>query len=418
MSTALDKNNRQEQKSTRHYAVVVLGAGPYGLAVSAHLHGHGVNVATFGKAAYFWQNHMPTGMLLRSYWWASNLSDPKGTYSITRYFQMKGVEPPDPLPIETFIDYALWFQKNAVPNVDETYIKVIERTDDSSYRITLEDGRVVTSSAVVLAPGLQYYQYIPEFYAHLPQSLLSHTNEYKDLAGFTGKRVAMIGGGQAALECSALLNEQGAQVTVVVRRQLNWLSKADGGTSFASAIHAVRAPQAGMGDGWSNVILEKLPYLLHSTVKPWKNYVLGKMHGPAGSEWLMPRILGKVQVKEHANVVKAEAINDDTAVRLTLSTGEVLEVEHVILGTGFRPEVKSLPMLSQDIKDALRTYRGSPVLSSWFESSVPGMYFIGFSAARGFGPLYRFVIGSAAAARRTAAAAVRYAASVKSGAHS
>jgi thioredoxin reductase len=331
---------------------------------------------------------------------------------------MEGVEPPDPLPLETFIDYALWFQKNAAPNVDETYIKVIERTDDSSYRITLEDGRVVTSSAVVLAPGLQYYQYIPEFYAHLPHSLLSHTNEYKDLTGFAGKHVAMIGGGQAALECSALLNEQGAQVTVVVRRQLNWLSKGAVGTPFTSAIHAVRAPQAGMGDGWSNVILEKLPYLLHSTVKPWKNYVLGKMHGPAGSEWLKPRILGKVQVKEHANVVKVEAINDDTAVRLTLSTGEVLEVEHVILGTGFRPEVKSLPMLSQNIKDALRTYRGSPVLSSWFESSVPGMYFIGFSAARGFGPLYRFVIGSAAAARRTAAAAVRYAASVKSGARS
>jgi Predicted flavoprotein involved in K+ transport len=403
VNIALNQDKVQEQKPVAHYDVIVLGAGPYGLSVAAHLSGRGLTVAIFGKPLSFWQHHMPQGMLLRSYWWATSLSDPQGIYTIGRYFQLKGITPPEPLPIELFIDYALWFQKNAVPNVDETYIQLIERWNDS-YRVTLADGRVVTGSTVVMAPGLHYYQYIPELYVHLPHALVSHTGDYAELSCFKDQRVVIIGGGQAALESAALLHEQGAAVSVLVRHQLRWLAKADTRTAFMSIIHAIRAPQAGMGEGWLNVLLEKFPYLLQRTGRPWKNYVLGKMHGPAGSGWLLPRLIGKVHVQEDTGVVKAEAINAGTAVRLTLSDGTYLDVDHVLLGTGFRPYVKGLPMLSQDIKDALRTYRGSPLLNNWFESNVPGLYFVGFSSARSFGPFYRFVIGAESAAKRVSAA--------------
>src|SRR5689334_6173865 len=111
--------------STKRYDVVIVGAGPYGLSIAAHLQAYGVKVAIFGKPLQLWREHMPRGMLLRSYWWASSLSDPARHHRIEDYLQEIGQPGIDPLPMETFTAYALWFQKHVVPHVDETYVSGI-----------------------------------------------------------------------------------------------------------------------------------------------------------------------------------------------------------------------------------------------------------------------------------------------------
>ncbi|GAC1362560.1 MAG: NAD(P)/FAD-dependent oxidoreductase [Ktedonobacteraceae bacterium] len=408
MSIALNEKNAQEIAPSAKYDVIVMGAGPYGLSISAHLLGKGLKVATFGKPNYFWSHNMPKGMLLRSFWWATSLSDPEEKYPFARYLKENGIAPIDPLPGATFVDYSLWFQKHTVPNLDETYVANIARKDDH-YVATLEDGRVVESKTVVVAPGLYYYTYSPEEYAHMPASLVSHSSEHSDLSKFSGQKIAVIGRGQAALESAALLNESGADVQVITRNSLRWVRISN--EKIPAWIRAIRAPQAGMGNGWMNFLLEKFPYVLHSVPRSRKDTMFDTTHGPAGSNWLKPRILGKVTVKEHVNVEKVEAVNDKA--RLTLSNGEVLDYDHVLLGTGYRTDVKSLPMLDQDLKDALQSYRGSPVLNSWFESNVPGLYFAGYTSGRSFGPFYRFVVGTDAAARRIAAALSKQLAGVR-----
>jgi hypothetical protein len=50
------------------------------------------------------------------------------------------------------------------------------------------------------------------------------------------------------------------------------------------------------------------------------------------------------------------------------------------------------------------------VLSHRFESSVPGLYFLGLSASVSFGPLMRFMHGDEFAARRVTERLVRCAA--------
>ena len=399
MSLSLNAKKNQESTPSAQYDVVVLGAGPYGLSVSAHLLGQGLKVATFGKINYFWRNHMPDGMLLRSYWWASSLSDPEGKYAIARYYEDKGIEPVDPMPRETFIDYVSWFQQHAVPNVDETYISSITRLDNK-YRVTLEDGREIISKAVVIAPGLHYYINSPEEYAHLPKSLVSHSSDHADLQLLQGKKIAIIGGGQSALETAALLNEQGTAVEVICRRALRWVPI--GNPKFPEWVRRMRAPKAGMGDGWMNFFQDKYPYFLHNVSRERRDNMVDHTHGPAGSHWLKPRILGKVTVHENTQVVKVEEVNGQA--KLTYANGKEALFDHIILCTGYRPDVKALPMLDQEIKDSLQSHRGSPVLSNRFETSVPGLYFVGFSSARSFGPYYRFVVGAEAAARRASAA--------------
>ena len=403
MSVSLGIQERQDSQPTSRYDVVVLGAGPYGLSATAHLQAQGLKVAIFGKPIHYWRANMPEGMRLRSYWWASNLSDPEKKYSFEQYYKAKGLEPSDNVPIEVFIDYGLWFQEHAVPEIDETYITNIERKD-GQFVVTLEDGRVVQSKAVVMAPGLHYYLHIPDEFAQMPSTLVTHSAEHHTLDQFMEKKVAVVGRGQAALETAALLYEKGAkEVHLIARHPLRWVPLAN--QKVPVLLQNLRAPQAGMGSGWLNLLLEKYPYLLQRLPMSTRDYVLETRHGPAGSPWLKSRLLGKVALHENEPVKKVEEI--DGRVQLTLTSGKELLVDHVILGTGYRTDVKRLEMLEPSLRYAIKTYKGSPVLNNQFESSVPGLYFIGFSAARCFGPFYRFVVGAGAAAKRVADAISR-----------
>src|SRR5216117_3423932 len=118
-----------------------------------------------------------------------------------------------PLPIETFIDYGLWFQQRVVPDVDETYVASIER-QDARFLITLEDGREVESQAVVMAIGLYHYVNRPEQFHGLPAGLVSHSSDHRDFRGFKGRDVVVIGRGQSAIEFAALLHAAGAGLWV------------------------------------------------------------------------------------------------------------------------------------------------------------------------------------------------------------
>lgn len=399
MSVSLDLQSPRDTVSSARYDVVVVGAGPYGLSTAAHLLAQGLKVAVFGKPIQFWREHMPEGMLLRSFWWATSLSDPAGKYTMKQYFQEKGLEAKDPLPVEIFIDYALWFQQKVVPNVDETYVAKIERLGEQ-FQVTLEDGRSLLSKAVVLAPGLHYYIYYPPEFKDLPTSLVSHSAEHKCFNAFVGKHVVVIGGGQGALETAALLREKGIQVEVITRRPLHWVPI--GNPKIPAWIRELRAPTAGMGNGWLNFLLEKFPYALQRFPRNTVDHIMDTRHGPAGAHWLRSRILQKVTVYEQTKIRSIEDV--DGKARLSLSNGATLDVDHVILGTGYRPNVRGLPMLSDALKQEVKSYIGSPILNNWFESSVPGLYFVGYSAARCFGPFYRFVVGADAAARRVAKA--------------
>ncbi len=404
MSVSLDIQKREGSVPTAHYDVVVMGAGPYGLAAAAHLQGRGLKVGIFGKPLKLWRENMPQGMLLRSYWWATNISDPRKKYDLEQYFKAEGQQPSDPFRAETFIDYGLWFQKHAVPDVDETYVDVIERKGQE-YELRLVDGRVVKSQAVVMAPGLAYYVYRAPEFDHLPVELVSHTSDHYTFEGFSGKHIAVIGGGQSAIETAALAHESGAFVDLITRSPIHWLS----GDSLKnrSLIKRIKSPKAGIAPGWVNWGFEHLPYAFQRLPRDKKDRLLrgrGRF-GPAGAAWLKDRILGKVTLHESQPAQEIKEVEGE--VELTLPNGETLRVDHVILGTGFLMDIKRLPMLHPSLMESIETYQGAPVLNNRFETNIPGLYFIGFTSVSSCGPLFRFVVGTDAAARRVAGAVAR-----------
>jgi thioredoxin reductase len=119
-----------------------------------------------------------------------------------------------------------------------------------------------------------------------------------------------------------------------------------------------------------------------------------------GAAWLKPRVEGRVLLHELQRVEEVKEVGDGAM--LTLSNNKKLKADHIILGTGYRIDINKLPMLHPQLLSQIQTYQSAPVLNNRLESSVPGLYFVGFSAVSSCGPLYRFVVGSKAAAQRVA----------------
>jgi hypothetical protein len=116
---------------------------------------------------------------------------------------------------------------------------------------------------------------------------------------------------------------------------------------------------------------------------------------PAAADWLQPRLNG-VTLSAGRTIVTAE--QNEHGCALVLDDGATREVDHVLLATGFRVDLRRLPLL-EDVVDQVRLADGSPVLREGYESSVPGLHFVGASATYSFGPLMRFVAGTGYAAR-------------------
>ncbi len=389
----------RQSTSVSEYDAVVVGAGPYGLSTAAHLGGRGLTVAVFGKTLELWRNHMPKGMFLRSHGWATNLSDPGKLYGFERFLKESTYEKCYPVPIETFIEYALWFKKRAVPNVDETYVSSIERQRDR-FLLTLEDGRKVQSAAVVMATGLYCYAYRPEQYHYLSADLISHSCDHNDVSRFKGKQIVVIGGGQSAIEYAALLHEAGATAHVVSRRPVFWL--APDRMNERTILERILAPNASIAPGWQNWTLEYMPYLFYRVRQHRKDRWIRSHYQAAASDWLRERVIGKVILHEGHAVVKVEAVNGKADV--IISDGEKVRADHVILATGYKVDINKLTMIRPSLLAEIKTDITVPILNGWFESSVPGLYFVGSTSLRAFGPLYRFVAGCTAAAQRVASA--------------
>jgi FAD-dependent urate hydroxylase len=385
------------------FDVAVIGAGPYGLATAAHLGVRGVTTQVFGRPMSSWLERMPRGMFLKSEGFASSIADPGDEYTLARYCKEDDRPYDDlggPVPLETFADYGLWFQRALVPGVDETEVEHIRSTADC-FALSLADGRTAVARNVVVACGFPSFRHLPGELRGLPPTLASHSSDHATLEGFDGQDVVVIGAGQSALETAALLREHGACPRVVVRKAaVRWNDPPKAGRRSLRA--RVRAPMTGLGAGWASWVYTDLPLAFFRFPVATRVRLAREVLGPAGAWWLRARIEGQVPVLAGHVVASASAEGRGLRLRLAAEDGaeQELEVDHAIAATGYRVRLDALPFLDSVIRRELRTVSGAPALSPSFESSVPGLYFVGMAAANSFGPVMRFVCGTGFAARR------------------
>lgn len=405
-----DNNRSAVLRRTQSSDVVVVGAGPYGLSVAAHLLDAGKEVRIFGEPMAGWRDHMPKGMYLKSTVDASGLSAPAGRSALTDYWAQTGVAALDewhPVPIDMFVGYGQWFQQRYVKDVERLYVRRIAALP-SGFRISLTSGEELSARTVVVAIGHFGYAHSPDALRSLAPELVSHASDHVDLSGFSGRTVAVIGAGQSALESAVLLREAGADVHLLVRGPSILWGNPPG--AYAGPLGALGKPNSPLGPGWSLFALSRAPELVRYLPAEARLYLVRNILGPSGAWWLRDRFQ-QLAIALETTVEAARPSNGKVALQLVTTAGarSTLAVDHVIAATGYRIALGALPFLDPGIRLRLACVRGTeaPRLSPSFESSIPGLYFTGLTAAPTFGPLMRFVCGTDFAARTIRRAVAR-----------
>lgn len=384
--------------------VAVIGVGPNGLSVAAHLREAGLEYRAFGRTMGAWRFNMPAGMLLKSEPYASDLSAPSSGFFARDYcIQANEIyhERVIPLTLEQFIGYGMWFADQLVPDIDETEIVSLSRASTGGFRLRTANGEQMTAANVVVATGVMPFAHVPPVLSDLPSDLVSHTSEHASLERFRGKEVLVVGGGSSALETAALLHEQGTLVKVVVRDgDVFWPPPNPGDPS---RLRRLRKPVVRLCEGWHCWAYDRLPDVFRLAPKERRvERALGFL-GPQGAWWLRERVEGRVPMLFDHHVVGAEKIGDRIRLRLQTLHGPAVEsADHVIVGTGFRLDVNRLDYITPSLRADIKTFAGAPVLNHSLECNVPGLFFTGALAAPSLGPLMRFVAGTHFTAPRLA----------------
>jgi hypothetical protein len=376
--------------------LLIVGAGPYGLSLAAHAREASLSHRVVGRPMESWGRQMPSGMVLKSEGFASNISDPRRTHTLRRFCERFGREYGDwgvPVPIGTFVDYGLWFQRELVPEVEPAMVEAVE-WDGRGFDVRLDDGENVRARRVALACGHVAFRHVPGVLRGLPHDLVSHTVDHRDFGRFEGKEVVVLGAGQSALETAALLHEHGATARVVARKgEIVWNGLPE--PEQRPLTRRLRVPIAGLGPGWEAWFYSTLPQAFTYLPAATRIRLVRDKFGPAGAWWLRERVEGHVPLLTGRTLRRA-GLAPHGRVRLTFMAHgeEELDADHVIAATGYRIDLARLPFLGEELRARVQTVGGAPKLSSSFEASVPGLHFVGLAAAHTFGPAMRFVYGT------------------------
>ncbi len=306
------------------------------------------------------------------------------------------------MPLATFTAYGLAFQQRFVPDLTRRDVATLAQ-DGPGFVLRLDDDQVLRCRRVVLAVGITHFAAMPAVLAGLPPALVSHSAAHHGLDEFRDRTIAVMipVPGASAVDVAVLAHQAGARVHLVTRR---------GGIEFHDPpgvgprplLARLRRPQTGLGPSWTSWFSTHLPLAFHALPERTRQRVVRTHLGPAACWFTRDAFVGHVTVHGGVEIVDATPSGGQATLTLAGEDGSrrELRVDHVIAATGYRPDVTRLPFLDPALAAAVTTSEGSPVLSANFESSVPGLYFVGLAAADSFGPMLRFAYGAAYTARR------------------
>jgi cation diffusion facilitator CzcD-associated flavoprotein CzcO len=374
---------------TQETNLLIVGAGPFGLSLAAHMTDLGIEHIIIGKAMEFWQANMPEGMYLRS---AGDWHlDAAGAATIERFLASQGLTRADvePLSRRFYLSYARWFlqQKGIAPL--PVYLQRLDYDEQAArFHATLDDGRTISARNVVLAVGFKYFANMPaELTALLPAGRFEHTCDLVDFAALRDKRCLILGGRQSAFEWAALLHEAGvAAVDLVYRHPSPAFAEAD--WSWVSPIVDAMVDAPGWFRNLNKAEQDEVTYRLWAEgrlkVEPWLEK---RVLTPGVRLWPGTQVIGCTEPA-------------GGAVAVQLDNGTTLTVDQIILATGYKVRMERLPFLRDgNILPRLATRNGFPVLDEWFQSSVPGLYITSMPANQDFGPFFAFTVSVRASAR-------------------
>jgi thioredoxin reductase len=251
--------------------------------------------------------------------------------------------------------------------------------------------------------GISYFAFVPPEFQHLPEEMVSHSSANSSAERFRGRRVVVYGAGASAVDVAAMLSKGGAEVQIVARHQIKFNEPP--GPKPRSVWKRLRHPESAIGPGLRSRFYTDAPGVFYYLPETLRLRVVKRHLGPAAGWSVKDQVVGQVPFLEGYTVATGRRNGDRLDLDLKGRDGSLrtLEVDHVICATGYKVDLRRVSCLDEEIVAGLQRVEDAPRLSMNFESSVPGLFFVGLAASNSFGPLLRFACGAEFAARRVAA---------------
>ena len=342
--------------------ILVIGAGPAGLATSACLRREGLAHTVLERDADIagaWRRHYDRLHLhtTKSY---SGLPLTPGPKAAPRYPSREQV-------VQYLQSYAA--EHHVSPRLGVT-VRAVQRVRDH-FTVDTSAG-VATARIVVMATG---YNGVPKQPSFLGldgfQGSTIHAVAYKNAFPYRGRRTLVVGCGNSGAEIALDLAEHGVDVAMVVR----------------GPVHVVPRDMFGRPTQHTSVLLSRLPLRLRDAIavstmnlavgdlSPW-----GIVRPSVGPNRMMEESgrvpildIGAIAMVKQGRIRVLPAVQEIFPDRVRFAGGGEHPFEAIIFATGYRPGLDRLVKGFEAIADA----RGRPDRFGE-ESAIPGLYFVGF----------------------------------------
>jgi hypothetical protein len=178
-------------------------------------------------------------------------------------------------------------------------------------------------------------------------------------------------------------------VEVLVRNSgVHWLGRQQWMRS--KAIGWLFYGRGGIGPAGVSVVVQR-PNWFCKLPRPIQDWWGPRAMRPAAAPWLKPRIQN-VPIHTGRSLVHARV--EGERLRIRWNDASERAWDHVLLGTGYRVNIARYPFFCPEVLERIDLVDGYPRLDAGFETSLPGLHFLGAPAAWSFGPLMKFVAGT------------------------
>ena len=368
--------------------IAIVGAGPYGLALASRF---GAGAATvFGRPMDTWDAMQPD-MELRARWEEMSLAATGSQGSIEEWAKVTATVKREPMAVSDFVAYGRWFRERYVADVVEHSVESV-RANDSSFSLTTAAGEV-TARSLAIAVGITPFPLFPPIFNQLGDDRVVRASDVNDFDSLNGKRVAVVGGGQSAVEAAGYAARAGALVTLLVRGKVHWFADREPHTERSKLGEwAFRAayPAVGYGPPPLNRLVLR-PDLFALSPQRVRERLTKRLLRPGASPWLHRLVDDSVTVREGIEVTAIES--HTSSLVLKLHDGTSLDVDTVLVATGHQFDLDRLTFLDASLRESIMVENHWPVLDRAFRSTNKRIFFLGYPAEGRFGPVARFVLG-------------------------
>lgn len=336
--------------------VIIIGAGPAGLAMGACLHQRGIQAVIFeaGDApGYTWRRlyerlHLHTVKAL------SGLPGLPMPRQFPRYPSRAQV-------VEYLAAYAKHFDltietgcpvTRAAPEADGW--RVTTAKGDYHARVLVSATGIFSHPATVSYPGMDDFK---------GQALLA--SAYWDAAPFAGQRVLVVGAGNTGAEIAVDLAEHGVQTTIAIRAGANVVPRDLLGVPIQRWAFVIAALPRSITDKIAPVLLRR------SAQRQARAGLPRPTQGVLDRKGIPIIGLELLELTQQGKVAVAGAIERFTQTGVLFTSGQERPFESVILATGYRPALDYLGgALALDEE-------GFPRMDGLRAADAPDLYFIG-----------------------------------------